>query len=257
MAQEQGRTPAKTAAGRGGRAARGGYAVGDARRRMILDTAVEHFAQWGFNASSLARIAQDCGITQGGLLHHFRGKEDLLLSVLARSEEHDVDRLFSPPGEGFPPVAEHFAAVVALAADNARRPGIVRMYNTLVGESGNPDHPAHDHFRQRYARVLGHTVGLLEAGAARGEVRPGTDCEAVGREILAVMDGLQIQWVLDPEGVDMPGLLAGYLDRRLRDITVAGAGLAAGAGLGTGAGPGLGLGGGAGLGRAEGASSSS
>ncbi|MFD9477883.1 TetR/AcrR family transcriptional regulator [Streptomyces nojiriensis] len=196
--------------------ARGTYAVGDARRQKILDTAVEHFAQWGFNASSLARIAADCGITQGGLLHHFRGKEDLLLSVLAQSERHDVERLFSEPAGS---VAAHFTTVVELAADNERRPGIVRMFNTLVGESGNPEHPAHAYFTQRYDRVLGYTVDLLEAGVGRGELRPDTDCGAVGREILAVMDGLQIQWVLAPGSVDMPARLRGFLDRLLRDIS--------------------------------------
>ncbi|MCX4715958.1 TetR/AcrR family transcriptional regulator [Streptomyces virginiae] len=212
MAQDTGRTERRATKG----AARGTYAVGDARRQKILDTAVEHFAQWGFNASSLTRIAADCGITQGGLLHHFRGKEDLLLSVLAQSERHDVERLFSEPAAS---VAAHFATVVDLAADNERRPGIVRMFNTLVGESGNPEHPAHAYFTRRYARVLAYTVDLLEAGVARGELRPDTDCEAVGREILAVMDGLQIQWVLTPDNVDMPARLRGFLDRLLRDIS--------------------------------------
>ncbi|MFJ6779485.1 TetR family transcriptional regulator [Streptomyces yangpuensis] len=209
MAQDRPRTAAKGSA-------RGTYAVGDARRQKILDTAVEHFALWGFNASSLARIAAACEITQGGLLHHFRSKEDLLLSVLAQSEQHDVERLFSPPPES---VAAHFATVVALAEDNARRPGIVRMFHTLVGEAANPAHPAHAYFRRRYARVLDHTVDLLTAGVARGELRPGTDCEAVGREILAVMDGLQIQWVLAPESVDMAARLRGFLDRLLRELS--------------------------------------
>ncbi|MFJ2748824.1 TetR family transcriptional regulator [Streptomyces sp. NPDC087297] len=218
MAQDKGR--AERTAPKG--AARGTYAVGDARRQKILDTAVEHFAQWGYNASSLARIAADCGITQGGLLHHFRGKEDLLLSVLAQSEQHDVQRLFSEPAAS---VAAHFATLVDLAADNERRPGIVRMFNTLVGESGNPEHPAHAYFTRRYARVLGHTVDLLEAGVARGELRPGTDCEAAGRETLAVMDGLQIQWVLAPGSVNMPARLRTFLDRLLRDISVTGTGL--------------------------------
>ncbi|MFJ9941521.1 TetR family transcriptional regulator [Streptomyces erythrochromogenes] len=211
MAQDRPRTATKGSA-------RGTYAVGDARRQKILDTAVEHFALWGFHASSLARIAAACGITQGGLLHHFRSKEDLLLSVLAQSEQHDVERLFAEPPES---VAAHFATVVALAEDNERRPGLVRMFNTLVGEAANPGHPAHAYFGQRYARVLDHTVELLRAGVARGELRPGTDCEAAGREILAVMDGLQIQWVLAPENVDMPARLRGFLDRLLRDLSPA------------------------------------
>ncbi|MFJ7153460.1 TetR/AcrR family transcriptional regulator [Streptomyces sp. NPDC101118] len=218
MAQDKGRT-ARTGAGRGT------YAVGDARRQKILDTAVEHFARFGFHASSLARIATDCGITQGGLLHHFRSKEDLLLSVLELSEQHDIERLFTEPPAS---VAEHFLRVVELAGDNTRRPGIVRMFNNLVGESGDPGHPAHDYFRERYARVLGDTVELLESGIASGELRPGTDCEGVGRELLAMMDGLQIQWILDPAALpDMPQRLRAYLDLRLRSVSADGTGLPA------------------------------
>ncbi|MEU9161784.1 TetR family transcriptional regulator [Streptomyces sp. NPDC048424] len=211
MARDTGRAAA-TGAGRGT------YAVGDARRQKILDTAVEHFAQWGFHASSLARISAGCGITQGGLLHHFRGKEDLLLSVLAQSERHDVERRFGEPAAS---VAAYFTTLVDLAADNERRPGIVRMFNTLVGEAADPGHPAHEYFEQRYARVLGHTLDVLEAGVARGELRPDADCEAAGREILAVMDGLQIQWVLTPGNVDMPARLRGFLDRLLRELSAA------------------------------------
>ncbi|MFF0743901.1 TetR/AcrR family transcriptional regulator [Streptomyces sp. NPDC004111] len=204
--------------------ARGSYAVGDARRRRILDTAVEHFARWGFHASSMARIAHDCGITQGGLLHHFRSKEDLLLHVLAQSERHDVQQLFATAPAS---VAEGFAALVRLAGANTRRPGPVRMFNVLVGEAGNPGHPAHRYFRDRYARVLGHTADLLEAGIARGEIRPDLDVRACAQEQIAVMDGLQLQWALDESALDMPGRLREYLDRTLRHITVDGSGLPA------------------------------
>ncbi|MFJ3901099.1 TetR/AcrR family transcriptional regulator [Streptomyces sp. NPDC090025] len=196
-------------------AGRGSYAVGDARRQKILDTAVEHFGRWGFHASSLARIAHDCGITQGGLLHHFRSKEDLLLSVLAQSEQHDVERLFGQEPASY---AAYLETLVALIEDNTRRPGIVRMYNVLVGESGNVGHPAHEYFKERYARVLRHTVTLLEAAAGRGELRPGIDCRAVAQEQLAVMDGLQIQWALDPESMDMPERVREFLRRQYAEL---------------------------------------
>ncbi|MET9374564.1 TetR/AcrR family transcriptional regulator [Streptomyces sp. NPDC002992] len=215
MPENKGRTT-RTSAGRGS------YAVGDARRRKILDTAVDHFGQWGFHASSLARIANDCGITQGGLLHHFRSKEDLLLSVLAQSEEHDVERLFAREAQSY---AAFLEGLVRLVEDNTRRPGIVRMFNVLVGESGNVGHPAHQYFKERYARVLRHTVDLLEAGVRRGELRADIDCLAVGQEQLAVMDGLQVQWALDPASMDMPARVRAFLDRQLRDISTTGEGL--------------------------------
>ncbi|WP_329116110.1 TetR/AcrR family transcriptional regulator [Streptomyces sp. NBC_01353] len=215
MPENKGRTPRRTAG-------RGSYAVGDARRLKILDIAVEHFGLWGFHASSLARIANDCGITQGGLLHHFRSKEDLLLSVLAQSEQHDVERLFADEPESY---AAYLETVVGLVEDNTRRPGIVRMFNVLVGESGNVGHPAHQYFKERYERVLGHTVDLMEAAVRRGELKAGIDCRAVGQEQLAMMDGLQIQWALDPASMDMPARVRAFLDRQLRELSTTGEGL--------------------------------
>ncbi|MFC9633613.1 TetR family transcriptional regulator C-terminal domain-containing protein [Streptomyces mirabilis] len=60
--------------------------------------------------------------------------------------------------------------------------------------------------------------------AEGGELKPDTDCEALAEELAAVMDGVQLQWALDPTGVDMAAWMRAYLDRLLRSITVSGAG---------------------------------
>ncbi|MEU1284224.1 TetR/AcrR family transcriptional regulator [Kitasatospora sp. NPDC005856] len=206
--------------GRG--AARGTYAVGDERRARILDAAVEHFAQWGFHATSLARIAKDVGITQGGLLHHFRTKEALLVSVLEASDDHDTERFFAEECES---VAEWFHRLLDLTAYNSRRPGRTRMFNALVGESGDPDHPAHAFFSRRYRTLVADAAQSLHRGVDSGELRPGTRCETEARQLLAVMDGLQLQWVLAPEAVDMTAELRGYLTRLYRNLSTTGADL--------------------------------
>ncbi|SDJ39483.1 TetR/AcrR family transcriptional regulator [Streptomyces indicus] len=202
--------------------ARGPYAVGDERRRRILDTAVEHFSQWGFHASSLARIAKDVGVTQGGLLHHFRSKEDLLVSVLERSEEHDIERFFTAE---FASAADCLLRLCDLVAHNSERPGRTRMFNVLIGESSDPGHPAHAFFARRYERVADQLARALADGVERGELRSDTDCAALAREVLAVMDGIQIQWALTPDAVDMRKRLHTYLDRLYRFLSPTGASL--------------------------------
>ncbi|WP_432181538.1 TetR/AcrR family transcriptional regulator [Streptomyces sp. NBC_00063] len=198
---------------------RGTYAVGDERRTKILDTAVEHYAQWGFHASSLARIAKDVGITQGGLLHHFRSKEDLLVSVLRHSDEQDVERFFAvDPAD----TAELFDVIVNLAAYNAERPGRTKMFNVLAAEAGEAGHPAHAFFTRRYATIVGKIARGLRGDLEHGTLDPATDCDAVAREIVAVMDGLQLQWALAPQTYDMPGGMRRYLDRLLRSIAADG-----------------------------------
>ncbi|WP_199551044.1 TetR/AcrR family transcriptional regulator [Streptomyces sp. N35] len=198
--------------------ARGPYAVGDERRRRILDVAVEHFAQWGFHASSLARIAKEVGVTQGGLLHHFRSKEDLLVSVLEHSEEHDIEQFFTVD---FDSAADCFRRLTDLVEYNSRRPGRTRMFNVLIGESCEPGHPAHAFFKQRYAMVLSRLTDTLRAAADAGELAADTDCTAVAQEIVAVMDGHQLQWALTPDEVDMAERLRSYFDRLYASISTA------------------------------------
>ncbi|MGW0600178.1 TetR/AcrR family transcriptional regulator [Streptomyces sp. NPDC002776] len=216
------RTARTKTPGSGRTAARGGYAVGDERRLRILDAAVEHFAQWGFHASSLARIAKDVGITQGGLLHHFRSKEDLLVSVLERSEEHDIERFFSTE---FDSAADCFLRLLELVDYNSRRPGRTRMFNVLVGESSDPGHPAHAFFTRRYRTVLRDLSDTLRRGVDSGELKPDTEHLAEAQEIMAVMDGLQLQWALEPERLDMTERMRRYLDRVYCSISTTGAAL--------------------------------
>jgi hypothetical protein len=55
------------------------------------------------------------------------------------------------------------------------------------------------------------TREAFERAAEEGHLRPGTDCASAARTLIALMDGLQIQWLLDREGVDMAADLRRYL----------------------------------------------
>ncbi|WP_328873801.1 TetR/AcrR family transcriptional regulator [Streptomyces sp. NBC_00287] len=198
------------------------YAVGDERRSRILDAAVEHFAQWGFHASSLARIAKDVGITQGGLLHHFRSKEDLLVQVLERTEQQDREKFFA---EEFASATECYAGLLRLTEYNAARLGRTRMFNVLLAEAGDVGHPAHTYFVRRYTELVAVMSASLQLAVESGELKPDTDVVDIAEETAAVMDGLQLQWLLDPKGFDMVTRFRQYADRLLRSVKTDGTGL--------------------------------
>ena len=48
-----------------------------------MESAFTAFGTIGYWNTTLAQIAQDCGVTRAGLLHHFPTKESLLEAVLA------------------------------------------------------------------------------------------------------------------------------------------------------------------------------
>ncbi|WP_222843178.1 TetR/AcrR family transcriptional regulator [Demequina mangrovi] len=178
-------------------------------RTLILDTALEAFAEAGFRGTSVREIAARCGLTHPALLYHFPTKADLLMAVLSRRDQADG-------GDGFGDLGAHamLEHLVATARLNATQRGVVELYATLSAEATGRDHPAHEYFRRRYASLVADlTRGFAEL-AAGGQLAARTDPSVAARQLVALMDGLQVQWLLDPE-VDMAGLLEAYLDTQL------------------------------------------
>ncbi|MEZ0065785.1 AcrR family transcriptional regulator [Streptacidiphilus sp. MAP12-20] len=53
-----------------------------ARRQEILDTAAEVFAEQGYNATTVRKIADQAGMLAGSLYYHFDSKESMLEEIL-------------------------------------------------------------------------------------------------------------------------------------------------------------------------------
>lgn len=171
-----------------------------ARRRDILDAAVEIFGSKGFAGGTLQEIADQVGMTHAGILHHFGSKDQLLLEVLQHRDETDVADLEEKHIPDGMPLFRH---LVRTAFVNAHRAGIVQAYAVLSAESVTDDHPGRAFFEQRYSTLRSEVAHAFEVVCAeRGITAPDTIANA-STSILAVMDGLQVQWLLAPDAVDL------------------------------------------------------
>lgn len=178
---------------------RGTYAKTEATRQAILDAALEVFSGSGYRAGSLREIAVRVGMSEAGLLHHFRNKSALLEAVLA--EKDDRARAIVPTQ------SEDGAAVlrglVELAEYNASIPGVVELFATLSAEATAPDHPAHEYFVGRYNFTRSTIERALVNLERDGRLRHGMTPRRAAITIIAMMDGLQVQWLLDRSVLDM------------------------------------------------------
>jgi AcrR family transcriptional regulator len=190
---------------------------GDARREQILYAAMVVFADHGYHRASLAGIAEQVGISQAGLLHHFPTKPRLLTAVLEARDRLDREWLadLDPDGRTGPRL---LVSLLRLVDRNRRLGGLVQIYTALAGESVTDDHPARAWFTDRYGRVTASVEAGLRAGA--GSLRPDVDCALLAREVVAVMDGLQLQWLLRPDDVDMVAAFRGYATRLVRSTAL-------------------------------------
>ncbi|MFI9624587.1 TetR/AcrR family transcriptional regulator [Streptomyces sp. NPDC052042] len=181
-----------------------GRARSTGRRAEILRAAFEVIAERGYRGASLSAVAERVGLSQQGLLHHFPTKEALLVAVLeARDQWDPVDVARS--GDVW-----RTDLLDALVQYNAMRPGIIQTFSALLGESVTDDHPARDFFTRRYVRA--RTAIATALRAEYGERLPGgLTPERAAPLMVAVMDGLQYQWLLDPDEVDMPAAFRDFL----------------------------------------------
>ena len=168
---------------------------------------MEVFATVGYHKGSLRDVADRVGMSQAGLLHHFPSKEHLLQAVLTWRDE-DARALMGEP----PPDRDRPAALPGrLAGYNSGRPQLVELHVILSGEGASAEHPLHEYFVQRYEGVYTLFRDAFDEAAERGELREGVDtCERRGT-VIALLDGLQLQWLLHRDQVDMAADLRHYL----------------------------------------------
>jgi AcrR family transcriptional regulator len=161
---------------------RGPYAKTAARRQEILDVALEAYAQSDGSGVPLRQIAEAVGLSEAGVLHHFGSREALLTAILAERDIAD----------------SHFADDFAdLIRHNMSTPGLVKLFVQLAAAAAETGHAAHEFFRERAER--------FRAAAEQGLVAKGVPADEAAwraRVLIAAVDGIQIQWLLDPT-IDM------------------------------------------------------
>jgi AcrR family transcriptional regulator len=174
------------------------------RRGEILRAAFEVIAERGYRGASLASVAERVNLTQQGLLHYFPTKDALLVAVLEERDQWDTG------GAGLSADSWRLDLLDSLVEYNAMRPGIVQTFSALLGESVTDGHPAKDFFTHRYAAVREGMARALRAEFGQ-RLPGGLTPEQAAPLLVAVLDGLQFQWLHDPESVDMAESFRNFL----------------------------------------------
>ena len=181
---------------------------GRARRKLLIETALVAFADHGFRGVSLATIAKQAGISEPGLIHHFPTKADLLLAVIEHYEARSTEILNGVMEEA----GSYADALVALAAAHEADPTFIRLFTVLAAESVDPGHPAHAWFVERYERIRSRIAETFRAEQRVGRIDEDLDVELAARQVIALFDGIQLQFLLAGGELDLVTPLRSLLD---------------------------------------------
>ncbi len=174
----------------------------------MIREAIRFFGQNGYHGAKLADIAKAAGVTGPGLLHHFPSKVHLLMQVLAERDRIDRERFDPSLHDG---MKAPLTSLQELVEYNETVPGLVQLFTVLVAESIDEKHPGHEFFRRRYQNMREQSIAVMREAQARGEIRSDIPVEDLVIMLFAMMDGLQVQWLYEPEQVKMARLFEQFL----------------------------------------------
>jgi AcrR family transcriptional regulator len=174
------------------------------KRERILREAAAVFSRLGYTGASLAEVAREADISKAGLLHHFGSKEALFAAVL---ERRDVDDhlVHGEPED----VWALFEMWIAQSDRNADRPGMVGLYTAMTSGALDPGHPAHPWLHAHLEEEIDRLTAAFERGKKEGAVSLDAPSRRLARTIIALSDGIQVQWLCARADAEASGRTAG------------------------------------------------
>lgn len=180
--------------------ARRSYAKGIAKREEVLRAGLTVFAKNGYQKTSIRELAEAANLSQAGLLHYFGSKEELLVAILDRREqENQQEGTDSDALDLFFDVVRRNVAV----------PGLAQLFAVMSTCAIELAHPAHEFFLDRNERLRNRLGDAIRARQQAGEITTALDSSRIATLLIATADGLQVQWLIDPD-VEMSGVLEDF-----------------------------------------------
>ena len=174
-------------------------AYSEARRQQIIDAAYRCFARKGFHQATMRDIYAEANLSPGAVYHYFDSKA----AIIQASFEFDYQRslaLFDAAIVSDDPLlALHelidffFRGLAEAAALGAGRVNVQGWGEALV----NP--PLLETIRRVLDRYLDALAHIIQRAQAAGQLDSALDPRSVGRMLLALYHGLELQKALDPE----------------------------------------------------------
>jgi AcrR family transcriptional regulator len=170
----------------------------DVRRKSIIQAAMRSIAKYGFAGTTIGNICAEAQVSRGLINHHFGTKEELLRQaykelceewefqtrdILLEANRDPEDKLRAMIRVNFGPTLfkqEHLGIWIGFWSVIGKSPSLKKLNRELYKDDRN----AYERTIEEIALKRGKTVDSRRAAIS----------------LSAMMDGLWLQWCLDPKG---------------------------------------------------------
>jgi AcrR family transcriptional regulator len=182
----------------------------DVRRKSIIQATMRSIAKFGFAGTTIGNICAEAQVSRGLINHHFGTKEELLRQaykglceewefqtrdLLLEANRDPEEKLRAMIRVNFGPTLfrqDHLAIWIGFWSVIGKSPALRKLNRELYKQDRN----AYEKAFEDVARQRGRTVNARRAAIA----------------LSSLMDGLWLQWCLDPQGFSPEEAEAACLD---------------------------------------------
>lgn len=175
-------------------------------RDKLLQGAVDCLQERGYGNTSSRDIAKAAGANLASINYHFGSKEALLndaLGLCFATWNQRVQQAFDQSTATSP--YEQIRAVLAATVDSFEqiRPAVQACIESYAPALRSQD--LRERLASGYAEVRQHSVDLAKAALAGTDIEPPESLPTIVTVLMAIIDGLMIQWISDPDAVPRSG----------------------------------------------------
>ena len=186
------------------------FAKKTSTREKILSVTRQLMTEKGVQATTLADISQAAGISQGTLFYYYKSKDDLIYDILEQHFSQLTDAIIAsiPRRSSSDKITLLRGTLEKLIKDQDTSRMNIYLFQEAI--AGNRD--IKDRFMVKYQtwrELIARQVSALFA------INDPDHLASLGAVILAIIDGLTIQYLLDDQSFDFKkaaGIMAGMLE---------------------------------------------
>lgn len=164
--------------------------IREEKKVLIMETALELFANKGFYSTSIQDIAKKAGISKGLLYNYFESKEDLMRSIIAKGLD-EILVFFDPNKDGVLTKQEVQFFIEETFRAMKENMDFWKLYIAIITQP-----PVLKLVDKRFSETIGTLWAMVEQYfEQQGEPDPKASARILG----ALLDGIGIHFILDPE----------------------------------------------------------
>ena len=169
-------------------------------RSRILEAAEERFALEGYDATGVAEICKEAGVSKGAFYHHFNSKQEVFLELLT-NWLGEMSKQLTLLGKAKGEVPERILSMtrvgrVVLQAAQKGLPIYLEFWSRALR-----DPEVMEAMIEPFREYRDFFAGMLKEGVEEGTLDL-NDADIAAQVILSFALGLLVQGIFDPEGAD-------------------------------------------------------